>query len=213
MSKRDRLDGFSGLFRPALALLCSLALLGGLAGCAPRDRAVGDSWRQGVSAEHDGPDRSAVLVAVIGPANAERDSRWQDLSRRLFQSLERAGMHAYYAPAWDQAGQEQGVRDAVARRVSLIAVERPGAGDWSRSLILARNKGVPVVVLDGGQEPGDTTLYAARVDIDEGSPSARPLPSVLQTIADDRQHARRLVANLNDEPTQRTSPDQMEAKQ
>ncbi|RBP99574.1 type 1 periplasmic-binding domain-containing protein [Bifidobacterium xylocopae] len=216
MSMHERMGGSGGWARLLPAMLVLAIMLSCLSGCAPHGRAVGDSWQEGLTAEHDGPDRSAVTVAIVGPAHTEHTDGgggWADLNRRIFDLLERNGMEAYFTSASDADGQRHAVREAVARRTTVIAVEEPAVCDWSGVLGRARRAGLPVVLIGGGYRPSDQTLYAASLRVDDGARDAVPLGRALQTIADDRRHPRLIRVNLQDDLTQRRPPDRIEEMQ
>ncbi|BDR53185.1 hypothetical protein KIM372_10920 [Bombiscardovia nodaiensis] len=173
---------------------------------------MGDSWQQGVTSEHDGVDRSNVQVALVGPASSSQRQAQDPENTVMFDLLEHNNMQAYYAPASSQAGQEQAVRDAVARKVSVVVVENMSPGPWTATLEQARKAGVALTLLGPGYRPQQQTLYAAELVLDQQAPDAQPLGRVLQTIVDDRAHARTIRVNLSDDMAQHKWPDQMEEK-
>lgn len=198
--------------RGLAALLCMLSLLAALQGCAPRGQAVGDSWKSGITAEHDGTDRTNIKVAIVAAANKHDRDGIQDTNTRMFDLLEHNGFTAYFADAEDAFGQEQAVADAVGRKVSFILVEHMGEANWSKSLRSARRAGIPVVLLGEGYRPQDSTLFAAQLYLDEQSSHSQPLGKAIQTIVDNREHPRRMLVNLEDDMTQHEPPDQIEEK-
>ena len=186
-------------------LLTAVALLAGLpmlTGCAPKDRAVGDSWNDG-TVPHDGVDRSDILVALIGcPQTGDKDPD-AGLDGRILASLEAERMKGYFSSVQSTSDQQDGVQDAVNRGASLILIHQPGAGDWSSALKAARKAGIPVVEFAQSAkawtpDPG-RLYYAATVHpVDSaGHPHAPLLADALQTIVDDGPHARIMAVRLS----------------
>ena len=183
----------------AVALLAGLPML---TGCAPKDRAVGDSWNDG-TVPHDGVDRSDILVALIGCPQTGGKNPDAGLDGRILASLEAERMKGYFSSAQSTSDQQDGVQDAINRGVSLILIRRPGAGDWTPALKAARKAGIPVVEFAQSAkawtpDPG-RLYYAATVHpVDPaGHPHAPLLADALQTIVDDGPHARIMAVRLS----------------
>lgn len=194
------------------AFICVITMLFCLPGCAPQGQAVGDTWQQGVTVDHDGVDRSNVRATIVSPSDKATREALQNTNSRMFELLKRNRFTAYYADAGDIAGQKQAVKDAVARNVSLILIENMGEADWTDILNDARNAGIVVALLGEGYQPKDDRLYAAQLYLDEQSPQAQPLGQALQILIDDRAHPRRMMVNLTDDMNLYQQPDEMEQK-
>lgn len=201
----SRAGHVSTVFRRLAGLLLAVALLAGLpmlTGCAPKDRAVGDSWHAG-TVPHDGVDRSDTLVALIGcPPTGDKDLD-AGLDGRILASLKAERMKGYFSSAQSTGDQQDGVQDAVNRGVSLILIRQPGAGDWTPALKAARKAGIPVIEFAQSAkawnpDPG-RLYYAATVHpVDPaGHPHAPLLADALQTIVDDGPHARIMAVRLS----------------
>ena len=191
--------------RRLCGLLMAVALLAGLpmlTGCAPKDRAAGDSWNDG-TVPHDGVDRSDILVALIGyPQTGDKDPD-AGLDSRILASLKAERIKGYFSSAQSTSDQQDGVQDAVNRGVSLILIRRPGAGNWTPVLKAARKAGIPVVEFAQSAkawtpDPG-RLYYAATVHpVDPaGHPHSPMLADALQTIVDDGPHARIMAVRLS----------------
>ena len=195
------------VFRRLCGLLVAVAMLAGLSmltGCAPEDRAVGDSWHEG-TVPHDGVDRSDTLVALIGCSQKGDEDPDAGLDSRILASLKAERMKGYFSSAQSTSDQQDGVQDAVNRGVSLILIRRPGAGDWTPALKAARKAGIPVVEFAQSAkawtpDPG-RLYYAATVHpVDPaGNPDAPLLADALQTIVDDGPHTRIMAVRLSAE--------------
>lgn len=187
--------------RIPLVLVLALILVGLLTGCAPSHKAVGDTW-QPSTVDHDGVDRSNVLVSLIGRPSSSSGTAPKDVDSRILASLKGQRMDGYYWQAASARDQQAGVEDAVNRGVKLILLDAPAEGDWIPSLSQARKAGIPVAVIpergatwEGGP---DGIYYAATLSLEAGTDRGKPvlLADALQNIIDDGPHARTLRVTL-----------------
>ena len=195
-----RAERFLAVVRRLSGLLLAVALLAGMpmiTGCAPKDRAVGDSWHEGI-VPHEGVARSDIVVALIGPNNSDTA-----LDSQILASLQAERMRGYFSSAQSTSDQQNAVQDAVNREASLILIRQPGPGDWTPALKAARKAGIPVVEFAQSAkawtpDPG-RLYYAATVHpVDPaGNPHAPLLADALQTIVDDGPHARIMAVRLS----------------
>lgn len=206
-----------------LLLACILVLSG--AGCAPSGRAVGNTWKVG-TADHDGVDRSNVLVGFIGavrpagkdltdgggegpadggpaapPSPSAKSTGPDGLSDSdVLKAMDRDRMRAFYLDATSTREQEEAVGQAIGRRASLILIHSPGKGDWDSALSAARRAGIPVAIIQGPSSADkvdiDPLLFAARLTVGD-DPAGRPLTWAIQTMVDDGRHESEIKVRLD----------------
>ncbi|MDF7664095.1 sugar ABC transporter substrate-binding protein [Bifidobacterium sp. ESL0763] len=176
----------------------ALSLAPALGSCAPRGAAVGDTATAANHVPHDSVDRSDILVGVVSAGDG-------DLDRRVLSALNGKGTKAVYAAGTDgvvSADPSQAVADMARRPVTLLLVAgldmRGGTADaWLRALRQARGAGIPVVLLDPVNAPGDTGLYAEALHVvPDGGGHARSLDMALRLAIDDNPHARTMNVTL-----------------
>lgn len=149
MAQKKRMRGLLGFIGAgALAL--------GLAGCASGGGGGGDSDAGG-----DG-DLITVGFVAVGPEGA-----WREANEKNIQSTftEDAGYELKYAPATnlDQKSQIDAFTSFVDEGVDVILLSATEASGWEDSLKRAQEAEIPVVLLDRGIEPNDTSLYVTRI--------------------------------------------------
>lgn len=182
-----------------------------LAGCVPPGKAVGDTQERDPKVAVDGMDRPDASFGMIGsPNNPAAD-------KLVLDALEASDIHVAYVPVQgvkDQAAAAQdGVRDMVERVVDAIIIsdldvnggtESGTSADttessvdiadgWDDALRLAREAGVPVVLLNPTNPPTDDLLWAAAFRINDRAADATPIDDALMLVADDRPHEREIT--------------------
>ncbi|WP_276827811.1 hypothetical protein [Bifidobacterium coryneforme] len=193
--------GRQRIARALIALSLTLILATALAACAPSNQAVGDTWHPS-TVDHDGVDRSDILVALVGSPSKPSDEGANEEDSRILASLKQQRMDGYYSQAESLADQQAGVEDAVNREVDLILVHAPARGDWAPSLAKARKAGIPVAVIPKSgatwEDGPDGIYYAATLSLDADTGKGTPvlLADALQNIIDDGPHARAIRVTL-----------------
>lgn len=187
--------------RALIALSLTLILATALAACTPSNQAVGDTWHPS-TVDHDGVDRSDIMVALVGSPSKPSDEGTNEEDSRILASLKHQRMDGYYSQAASFGDQQAGVEDAVNREVDLILVHAPARGDWTPSLAKARKAGIPVAVITKRgatwEDGPDGIYYAATLSMDTGTGKGTPvlLADALQNIIDDGPHARTIRVTL-----------------
>lgn len=148
MSVQRRFTKFLGL-----AAVGALSL--GLAACS--GGASGDTGSDG----GDGELISVGFVAV-GPEGAWREANETNIQDTF---TEEAGFELKYAPATnlDQKSQIDAFTSFVDEGVDVILLSATEASGWGDSLERAQEAEIPVILLDRGIEPDDTSLYVTRI--------------------------------------------------
>ena len=181
--------------RLAAASCVAMAALLPLAGCAPPGKAVGDTQEREPKVAYDGMDRPDATFGMIGSANGSAVS----FDTVVLDALDASDIHVSYVSLQgvdDQtAAAQDGVRDMVQRVVDAIIVSDIDvtdrtAGGWNDALGLAREAGVPVVLLNPTSIPDDRLLYAAVFNINDRDAGAVPIDDALMRVADDRPHGK-----------------------
>ncbi|QPE04294.1 ABC transporter substrate-binding protein [Microbacterium schleiferi] len=147
MAHRKRILGALGV-----AAVGVLAL--GLAGCAS-----GDS---GSDSGSGGDEMTTVGFVAVGPEGAWRQANEQNVQDTF---TEAAGFDLKYAPATnlDQKSQIDAFTSFVDEGVDVILLSATEASGWEDSLKRAQEAEIPVILLDRGIEPNDTSLYVTRI--------------------------------------------------
>ena len=177
----------------AVSAVTLAALILSVAGCRPRDAAVGDTHSDQSSAVSSGVQRDDVLVGVIGLAS-------QTVGRSLTDAYASRGLKAAYVSTQDTEHPDQtarqGVRDMVGRVASAIViigldvtVDEQG---WTDVLQNARDGGIPVILADPINAPSDERLYAATFTIGEGAIDAVALDNGTMSVINDDSHSRQI---------------------
>lgn len=142
----------------AASLLCAIVCL---SSCAPRGRAVGDTQDTQATISHDYIDRSDYGVALVGSGTDD------DLVQKFRAGAENSSLSVFYAQAATGEQQRKAVEDFAKRKVTFIVVHPDDTSDastseaWEKSLGVARDAGIPVILLDGRIDPDNQLLYAA----------------------------------------------------
>ena len=142
--------------RTALGLAAVGALALGLAACAGGGDTAGGSEGGG-----DGELIKVGFVAV-GPEGGWRQANEQNVKDTF---TKEAGYDLSYAPAanLDQKSQIDNFTSFVDEGVDVILLSATEATGWEDSLKRAQEAEIPVILLDRGIEPEDTSLYVTRI--------------------------------------------------
>ncbi|MFD5213772.1 ABC transporter substrate-binding protein [Microbacterium sp. NPDC058345] len=147
MATSQRLLGTIGLIGAgALAL--------GLTGCSGNS---GDGAAAG-----DGDELVTVGFVAVGPEGGWRQANEQNIQDTFTKD---AGFELKYAPAanLDQKSQIDSFTSFVDEGVDVILLSATEATGWEDSLERAQEAEIPVILLDRGIEPEDTSLYVTRI--------------------------------------------------
>lgn len=143
MSKSRRLRALVGVIAGAVTLATSLSACSDDAG------------------EGDG-DLIVVGFVAVGPEGAWREANEQNVQDTF---TEEAGFDLRYAPATnlDQQSQIAAFTSFVDEGVDIILLSATEATGWEASLQRAQEAEIPVILVDRGIEPDDTSLYVTRI--------------------------------------------------
>lgn len=142
--------------RTVLGLAAVGALAFGLAACSSGGDAGGDGG------SGDSSELTTVGFVAVGPEGAWREANEQNIQDTF---TEDAGFELKYAPATnlDQKSQIDAFTSFVDEGVDVILLSATEASGWEDSLKLAQEAEIPVILLDRGIEPDDTSLYVTRI--------------------------------------------------
>lgn len=149
MATSKRLLGIIGLVSAgALAL--------GLTACS------GSTNAGGTDDGGDSGDTITVGFVAVGPEGGWRQANEQNVQDTF---TEDAGFDLKYAPAAnnDQKSQIDSFTSFVDEGVDVILLSATEATGWEDSLKRAQEAEIPVILLDRGIEPDDTSLYVTRI--------------------------------------------------
>ncbi len=161
--------------RRYVAALTAAVLTIGLAACGSDDDAGdgGDDTTAGNTAgstggSGSGGDESAdgELVTVgfvaVGPEGAWRAANEANMQDTF---TEEAGFELKYAPATnlDQKSQIDAFTSFVDEGVDVILLSATEGAGWEDSLTRAQEAEIPVILIDRGIDPDDTSLYVTRI--------------------------------------------------
>jgi simple sugar transport system substrate-binding protein len=135
------------------------ALLGVVAGAA---LAVSLTACSGDNEEAEGDGTVTVGFVAVGPEGAWRAANEQNVQDTF---TAEAGFDLRYAPATnlDQQSQIAAFTSFVDEGVDVILLSATEATGWESSLQRAQEAEIPVILVDRGIEPDDTSLYVTRI--------------------------------------------------
>ncbi|KQM82444.1 ABC transporter substrate-binding protein [Agromyces sp. Leaf222] len=140
-------------FTKILGLAAVGALSIGLAACS----SGGDS----------GSDAGADELTTVGFVAVGPEGAWREANETNVQDTftKEAGFDLKYAPATnlDQKSQIDAFTSFVDEGVDVILLSATEASGWEDSLARAQEAEIPVILLDRGIEPDDTSLYVTRI--------------------------------------------------
>lgn len=133
------------------------ALALGLTGCSSDGGDNGDAGDGGGNG-----DLTTVGFVAVGPEGGWRQANEQNIQDTF---TEDAGFELKYAPAanLDQKSQIDSFTSFVDEGVDVILLSATEASGWEDSLKRAQEAEIPVILLDRGIEPEDTSLYVTRI--------------------------------------------------
>lgn len=145
--------------RAVLGFAAAGVLALGLAACS------GDSSGAGSGGEGGGGGSDELInigFVAVGPEGGWRQANEQNVKDTF---TEDAGYDLSYAPAanLDQKSQIDSFTAFVDEGVDVILLSATEATGWEESLRLAQEAEIPVILLDRGIEPDDTSLYVTRI--------------------------------------------------
>lgn len=139
-----------------VAIVGAGALALGLAGCSGKSdtSAGGGSGKSG--------DLVKVGFVAVGPEGAWRQANEKNIQDTFTKD---AGYDLKYAPATngDQKSQIDAFTSFVDSGVDVILLSATEASGWESTLKRAQEAEIPVILLDRGIEPNDTSLYVTRI--------------------------------------------------
>lgn len=140
-------------FAKILGLAAVGAISIGLAACS----SGGDSGSSGGEG-----DLTTVGFVAVGPEGAWREANETNIQDTFTKD---AGFDLKYAPATnlDQKSQIDAFTSFVDEGVDVILLSATEASGWEDSLARAQEAEIPVILLDRGIEPEDTSLYVTRI--------------------------------------------------
>ena len=171
-------------------------MLAPIVSCAPSGAAVGDTHDHDSAVQSSGVERGDVSIGVVGSYAASAD----DL---VLDAYDSAGLKASYVSLRDVvrpvASAQQATRDLVSRQVTVIAISGIDAAQdkqgWNSALQVARDAGIPVILINPVHAPADTRLFAASFTINDRAADATPIDTATMTVANDRPHARNMMVS------------------
>jgi simple sugar transport system substrate-binding protein len=116
----------------------------------------------GGNGEEGGDDTITVGFVAVGPEGAWRAANEQNVKDTFTAD---AGFDLRYAPATnlDQQSQIAAFTSFVDEGVDVILLSATEATGWESSLRRAQEAEIPVILVDRGIEPDDTSLYVTRI--------------------------------------------------
>ncbi|MBD8139721.1 ABC transporter substrate-binding protein [Frigoribacterium sp. CFBP 13605] len=116
----------------------------------------------GTGSTDGGDDLSTVGFVAVGPEGAWRQANETNIQDTFTKD---AGFDLKYAPATnnDQKSQIDAFTSFVDEGVDVILLSATEGSGWEDSLERAKEAEIPVVLIDRGIEPDDTSLYATRI--------------------------------------------------
>ncbi|QXT62123.1 ABC transporter substrate-binding protein [Tessaracoccus palaemonis] len=155
------------IVRTAIGLLTTGALALGLTACGGGNAGSEDTAGTGGS----GDDLTTIGFVAVGPEGAWRKANEQNVQDTFTQD---AGFDLKYAPAakLDQKSQIDAFTSFVDEGVDVILLSATEGSGWEDSLKRAQEAEIPVILIDRGIEPDDTSLYVTRIAPDNKEVSA-----------------------------------------
>lgn len=157
----------SRIVKTAIGLLTTGALALGLTACGGGDAGGGSSA---------GTDGSAAELTTIGFVAVGPEGAWRKANEQNVQDTftKDAGFDLKYAPAakLDQKSQIDAFTSFVDEGVDVILLSATEGSGWEDSLKRAQEAEIPVILIDRGIEPDDTSLYVTRIAPDNKEVSA-----------------------------------------
>src|SRR5690625_3893311 len=119
----------------------------------------------------DSGEVTTIGFVAVGPEGAWRQANEQNIQDTF---TEDAGYDLKFAPAanLDQASQISAFTSFVDEGVDLILLSATEGSGWEDSLRRAQEAEIPVILIDRGIEPDDTSLYVTRIAPDNKEVSA-----------------------------------------
>ncbi|KQN42444.1 MULTISPECIES: ABC transporter substrate-binding protein [unclassified Frigoribacterium] len=116
----------------------------------------------GTGSTGGGDDLATVGFVAVGPEGAWRQANETNIQDTF---TKEAGFDLKYAPATnnDQKSQIDAFTSFVDEGVDVILLSATEGSGWEDSLERAKEAEIPVVLIDRGIEPDDTSLYATRI--------------------------------------------------
>ncbi|MBD8728719.1 ABC transporter substrate-binding protein [Frigoribacterium sp. CFBP 13707] len=116
----------------------------------------------GTGSTDRGDDLATIGFVAVGPEGAWRQANESNIQDTFTKD---AGFDLKYAPATnnDQKSQIDAFTSFVDEGVDVILLSATEGSGWEDSLKRAQEAEIPVVLIDRGIEPDDTSLYATRI--------------------------------------------------
>ncbi|WGT47937.1 ABC transporter substrate-binding protein [Tessaracoccus lacteus] len=155
------------IVRTAIGLLTTGALALGLTACGGGN--AGSEGSAGTAGSGD--DLTTIGFVAVGPEGAWRKANEQNVQDTFTKD---AGFDLKYAPAakLDQKSQIDAFTSFVDEGVDVILLSATEGSGWEDSLKRAQEAEIPVILIDRGIEPDDTSLYVTRIAPDNKEVSA-----------------------------------------
>ena len=136
-------------FAAAISVATAGMLTLGLAGC-------------GAGGEGAEGDLITIGFVAVGPEGAWRQANEANIQATF---TEEAGYELKYAPATnlDQKSQIDAFTSFVDEEVDVILLSATEGSGWEDSLARAQEAEIPVILIDRGIEPDDSSLYVTRI--------------------------------------------------
>jgi simple sugar transport system substrate-binding protein len=143
-----------------LALALALATAASLAACGQDSDEPGGGESGG--GESGGNELITVGFVAVGPEGAWRQANEANIQETF---TKEAGFDLKYAPATnlDQKSQIDAFTSFVDEEVDVILLSATEGSGWEASLQRAQEAEIPVILIDRGIEPDDTSLYVTRI--------------------------------------------------
>jgi simple sugar transport system substrate-binding protein len=149
----------SSRFTKSVGIVAAGMLALGVAACGGGDANPGSTSTTGGNA---GGDLTRIGFVAVGPEGAWRKANEQNIQDTF---TKEAGFDLKYAPAakLDQKSQIDAFTSFVDEEVDIILLSATEGSGWEDSLKRAQEAEIPVILIDRGIEPDDTSLYVTRI--------------------------------------------------